>query len=429
MVKHFPTLLQNRYRTVRILGEGGNGIVVLADDERLNRRVALKRLNPAIVDARSKVRIQREALIMARLAHPNILKIFDAFEDDSILYLVMEYANNESLADLLRRKSNYNGLPVNDVIQIGLSLCSALQTAHNIGIIHRDIKPENVLLDDTSGINIIKLADFGIAHLSASETMLTRTGEVIGTPIYLTPEQVTGDKITVATDIYALGILFYRLLTNRHYLPVSHKQKEIHQRILNEAPLPFDNANTVPIWFSKLIFKMLEKSPAQRPSLKTVLRQLEKHTMDNTRGKSPFEHIHPFIKSGRFEMRNVLKSVVLLLIAFWLFESVGGKSLAIPVIPFQIPTGNDIIHVATDFVSKFTPVSENSTAIVKNANQYNGLKLRAEPSSTAKILASLSDGTEVKILAYRASEHWALVQTMGKQGWVYTDYLYGLPSR
>lgn len=425
MVEYFPSILQKRYRTIKTLGSGGYGIVALAQDERLNRRVALKRLHPAITDRRQKIRIQREAHIMAGLNHPNILKIYDVFEEKGVLYLAMEYANGGSLEQLLQRKSYSRGLPVEDVISIALAVSSALKAAHNVDIIHRDIKPGNILLLDTGSTYVVKLSDFGIAHLSIADTVLTKTGEIVGTPIYLTPEQISGNVVSTATDIYALGILLYRLLINKHYLPVTSNEKEMQRRILNDPPEAIDTARNVPAWLTTLIFQMLAKEPAKRPTLKSIVRQFETHRSTGFPRKSPFQQINFLSPHRRPIMRNFIKSVLLLAIAVWLFNLSGGTLPSIPNIPLELPTGSEIASFTTDMVARLTPVSKNSVAVVTGANQYNGLKLRRTPSRSGIIIDLLSDGTRVQVIRYSVDRNWAFVETVShhNRGWVYADYL------
>jgi len=430
MTKFFPGVLQKRYRVIRKLGDGGYGVVALAQDERLDRLVALKRLHSTVTDRRQKVRIRREAHIMASLNHPNILKIHDVFEEDSVLYLVMEYADKGSLQQLLERRANRHGLPIAEVIDMAWAIAGALQAAHHVGIIHRDIKPANILLHQAGGSYIPKLSDFGIAHLSDADTVLTRTGEIIGTPIYLAPEQVSGGPVSPATDVYAFGILLYRLIANKHYLPVTANETDMHNRILHQTPEAVDAIRRqTPAWLSHLVAAMLAKEPAKRPTFRSIIRQLDVHRGNAPKKRLLFQPADFFSTQRRPMMRNLLKSIILLVVAVWLFTFAGGKLPSLSDISVQIPSANQITGFAADIVSRLTPLSENSIAIVKGADQYNGLKLRTTPSQTGIIVDALSDGTSVRVIRYSADEQWAFVKTASgnDKGWVFAAYLFPLP--
>ncbi len=182
--------LSDRYRIEQELGRGGMATVFLARDLKHDRQVAIKVLHPELGATLGADRFDREIKLAARLQHPHILSLYDSGEADGLLYYVMPYVEGESLRDRLNREKL---LPIDDALQITLEVADALSYAHMLGIIHRDIKPENILLSGGHAL----VADFGIARAvtSAGGEKLTQTGMALGTPLYMSPEQATGEEV------------------------------------------------------------------------------------------------------------------------------------------------------------------------------------------------------------------------------------------
>src|SRR4051812_34624367 len=200
-------LVLGRYRLGERLGAGGFGTVYAAVDERLRREVAVKVIPGG--DGWNRSRGQREALAAARLDHPGVVGVYDAGEDGRARYLVSELVHGETLD----RLSAAGVLSDRDVLRIGLALCSALEHAHERGVVHRDVKPQNVIVPDAprSAAGVAKLADFGIAHLAGDEP-LTRTGDIVGTLAYMAPEQAAGERVDERADLYSLALVLYEAL-------------------------------------------------------------------------------------------------------------------------------------------------------------------------------------------------------------------------
>src|SRR3954471_4620098 len=202
-----PALVLQRYRLVRRLGSGGFGTVWLAQDERLDRPVAVKRVPTG--DAASAERARREALAAARLAHPGIVALYETDADEEACYLVSELVRGETLGAL----EEAGALSDRDVVEIRLGLCEALAHAPARGVVHRDVKPGNVLVPEApeDGGSPAKLTDFGIARVVGDDA-LTQTGDILGTLAYMAPEQAEGRGATAASDLYALGLVLYEAL-------------------------------------------------------------------------------------------------------------------------------------------------------------------------------------------------------------------------
>ena len=192
------------------LGAGGFAVVFQVRDVHLKRKLAVKLLSPDVIASHSVLeRFRREAETVAQLSHPHIVKLHFIGQKDDLVYLVMEMIDGGSLADRLQREQM---LPIDDAARIFGEVASALAHAHKRGVVHRDIKPQNVLLDSESGRALV--TDFGIARTAESGS-LTATGMVVGTPAYLSPEQVTGEPSDHRADIYALGVMAYEMLAGR----------------------------------------------------------------------------------------------------------------------------------------------------------------------------------------------------------------------
>jgi eukaryotic-like serine/threonine-protein kinase len=204
-------LFAGRYRLERRLGVGGMSTVQLAMDTKLERYVAVKLLAEHLAEDKSFVaRFRREALAAARLVHPNVVQVFDFGLDDETgrNFIVMEHVDGQSCAEILR---DQGALPPAEAVSILVQACRGLDYAHRNGVVHRDVKPGNLL---RSHEGVVKLADFGIAK-AAEDSEITKTGSVLGTAAYLSPEQARGERAGPPADLYALGVVSYQLLTGR----------------------------------------------------------------------------------------------------------------------------------------------------------------------------------------------------------------------
>ena len=231
------SLVAGRYRISGLIARGGMGAVHAAVDERLSREVALKTLRPELVEDSTLVaRFEREARTAARLAHPCIAQVLDfGTSPEGLLYLVMERVRGETLATLLKREGRLAPLRAADIVEQTLG---ALASAHAEGVVHRDLKPGNIMIVPSGeSRETVKLLDFGIAHLmdGAAYTRLTQTGVILGTPTYMSPEQALGERIDARTDVYAMGVILWCLLTGQK--PFSGpSMADVVEAILNTPP-------------------------------------------------------------------------------------------------------------------------------------------------------------------------------------------------
>jgi serine/threonine-protein kinase len=257
-------ILSGRYEIGDRLGSGGMSSVHQATDLILERTVAVKILAEHLSDDERFVeRFRREALAVAKLIHPNIVQVYDTGIDEGRHYIVMEYVQGRSGAQILQRQGPLDG---ETTAEIGAQACAGLDYAHRRGIIHRDVKPGNLMIVGGpvgGGEMTVKLTDFGIAR-AVEQTRITQVGSVVGTAAYLSPEQVRGEEATPATDVYALGVVLYQFLTGR--LPYEGSSlAELAVRQQNESPLPPSTYNDeVPEMLGAVVLRALEGDPARR---------------------------------------------------------------------------------------------------------------------------------------------------------------------
>ncbi|MBI3804540.1 MAG: serine/threonine protein kinase [Nitrospirae bacterium] len=257
-----------RYEILAEIGRGAMGIVYLGSDAKIDRQVALKCLRPELFEASeaNRKRFQKEILALGRLIHPNIVTIFDAGEDPATgtAYIVMEYVEGTSLAQLLKKGASFS---IDQVVHVAIQVCRALDFAHQKGVIHRDIKPGNILLTDD--LKTVKVTDFGIARLDGVGQ--TQTDHLLGTPQYMSPEQCRGEQIDGRSDLFSVGALLYELLLFQKPFPGETIPAIMHQ-VLTKTPMaPEFVSPKIPSLLSHAVMKALEKEPGKRFSSGTEM--------------------------------------------------------------------------------------------------------------------------------------------------------------
>jgi serine/threonine protein kinase len=248
-----------KYHILRKLGQGGTSTVYLAHDPTADREVALKVIKPEFLEdprmgKQNRKQLEVEVALAGKLSHPNIVKTYEAVISDEISYIAMEYISGGTLEKHIRPD---NLLPLDRVVEYMFKCCRALNYAQFNGVIHRDIKPANLLLCNP---NEIKISDLG----AAIRLDLERTQGSVGSPNYMSPEQVRGDEVTHQTDIYSLGVVMFRLLTG--HSPYTPKNlAHLYQQIMNEAPRqPTVLRSDLPPQLERIVLKALQKDPKKR---------------------------------------------------------------------------------------------------------------------------------------------------------------------
>jgi len=259
-----------RYVIESVLGKGAMGVVYLARDPQIERELALKTIrfdesDRSFNPEEAKARFLKEARISGRLQHPHIVTVFDVGEDGGTLYLAMELVQGGSLS---QRLAEPDSLSVFDRVRIVAEVAEALGHAHERGVLHRDVKPANILLTPEGSA---KVTDFGIGKLLTGDTDLTSTGQMVGSPAYMSPEQIKGEKLDARTDIFSLGVVLYQALTLRKPFPADTLTTLVYQILHEEPPDPSLSRADLPPELSPVVRKCLEKNRDRRYATATEL--------------------------------------------------------------------------------------------------------------------------------------------------------------
>jgi serine/threonine protein kinase len=284
-----PADFADRYQILSVLGQGAFGVVYKARHSLMGRTVAIKVLHEEMPDSMLMRRFQVEAQAASNLSHPNIVTVYDfGASANNQLYLVMDFVEGTDLDETLQSEGR---LAVQRALNIFIQACDALEHAHHRGVIHRDLKPSNIMLATTDGAaDTVKIVDFGLAKLAAvNAERLTATGDLLGTPLYMSPEQCLGEPLDARSDIYALGCIMYRVLTG--HLPIEGKNilATLYQQI-SAPPVPFEKSAPglqIPACVEKIVLKALQKDPAARyQSMAELGRELRNVQNALTSGKT-----------------------------------------------------------------------------------------------------------------------------------------------
>ena len=312
-------IIKERYEVVEILGEGGMAFVYKARDKQLQRDVAIKTLKPNYVNQEKFVdRFRREAQTAANLNHPNIVQIFDwGIEDEP--YFVMEYIEGNTLTSII---SGNRTVGLNDILYIGSQVANGLKEAHKRGLVHRDIKPGNIMITPDGKV---KVTDFGIVSLQNEESDITKTGAVLGTASYISPEQAQGKPVSFESDLYSLGTVLYELIAGKPPFtgdsPIATATKH-----LTDKPEKLSNyRKDIPKALENAILKLLEKRPSDRfksaEDLRALLLQQRKQIQINQTQENLIDLTNPKIKF-RFTLPALIISVALVFGTVWALSNV-----------------------------------------------------------------------------------------------------------
>jgi serine/threonine-protein kinase len=411
--------LAGRYRIEREQGRGGMATVFLAEDLKHHRPVAIKVLDPDLAAVIGPKRFLREIEVAARLQHPHILPLLDSGDADGLLYYVMPYVAGESLRTRLDRERQ---LPVEDALQLGGEVASALDYAHRHGVVHRDIKPENILLGDGQAV----VADFGIARAiaTAGGAKLTTTGASLGTPLYMSPEQAMGsDELDGRSDLYSLACVLYEMLSGQPPFIGSTAESLVHQH-LSVEPRPVTLLRTiVPQHVDRALAKSLAKAAADRfGTASEFAAALAPRSATGAVAAEP----RP-AKPARPRARALAVAVAIAVVAFTAFAAsqrlgpfarwLGGSSSAhaankewILVAEFEGPPDDSTLAIATrDLVS----AALDQSAIVATVPRE---QIRLALERAGKPTNTRVDAELAKELAYRSAVRAVVEGKIGRLG-------------
>jgi len=272
-------VVDSRYRVIDVLGRGGMGVVYKIEHQRMGKIAAMKVLHRDLAGDKEVItRFRREAEAVSKLTHPNTVQVFDFGTAQGALYLVMEYVRGLDIGSLIDRDG---AMDFERAAPLFAQVCSALTEAHELGIVHRDLKPENILVTRTpSGQDFVKVLDFGLAKLAQREELseVTGRGQVVGTPYYMSPEQIRGeDEVDGRSDIYSLGSLMYKVLTGEPAFTATSPVGVLTKHLTEPVVPPSRRISTrLPDRVDDIVLKAMQKRPADRyPSVRNMLEDLD----------------------------------------------------------------------------------------------------------------------------------------------------------
>ena len=312
-------IIKDRYEIEEVLGEGGIAFVYKAKDRQLQRTVAIKTLKPNYVSQEKFVdRFRREAQTAANLNHPNIVQIFDwGIEDEP--YFVMEYIEGNTLTSII---SSNRTVGLNDILYIGSQVASGLKEAHKHGLVHRDIKPGNIMITPSGKV---KVTDFGIVSLQNEESDITKTGAVLGTASYISPEQAQGKAVSFESDLYSLGTVLYELITGKPPFSGDSPIATATKHLTDKPEKLSTYRKDIPKGLENAVLKLLEKRPYDRfksaEDLRALLLQQRKQIQINQTQENLVDLTNPKIKF-RFTLPALVISIMLVFGTVWTLSNI-----------------------------------------------------------------------------------------------------------
>ena len=342
-------IIKDRYEIEEILGEGGMAFVYRAKDRQLQRTVAIKTLKPNYVSQEKFVdRFRREAQTAANLNHPNIVQIFDwGIEDEP--YFVMEYIEGNTLTSII---SSNRTVGLNDILYIGSQVASGLKEAHKHGLVHRDIKPGNIMITPSGKV---KVTDFGIVSLQNEESDITKTGAVLGTASYISPEQAQGKAVSFESDLYSLGTVLYELITGKPPFSGDSPIATATKHLTDKPEKLSTYRKDIPKGLENAVLKLLEKRPSDRfksaEDLRALLLQQRKQIQINQTQENLVDLTNPKIKF-RFTLPALVISIMLVFGTVWtlsnIFEGLPVDGGAPSVVEIPDLTGSEQAQALND---------------------------------------------------------------------------------
>lgn len=272
------TLLNGRYRLIAQHGSGGMAVIYKAVDQELGRTVAVKVLRPSLTkDPVFLGRFRNEARAVANLSHPNIVTVHDVGSDGQTQYIVMEFVEGQDLKKIIRSDGI---LTVQRTLDLAVQICAGIGFAHRAGLVHADLKPQNILVTKD---DMVKVTDFGIAQALTDTQPMPRQDVVWGSPHYFSPEQARGEKPTPASDVYAIGIVMFEMLTGRLPYTGASQQELAMAHLRDRVPLATEFNPSVPDALARIIYKVMSKEPSARYRMADQLGHILRSYQDGNR--------------------------------------------------------------------------------------------------------------------------------------------------
>jgi len=359
-----------RYEILQTLGQGGMGVVYLARQKKLDRLVAIKAISPYLVqEPEVRERFAAEASVLARLSHPNIVTLYDYIEEPDALYLVMEYVEGKPLSEILKA----GPLPLESIRKYFTQILDAFAYAHSKGVIHRDIKPSNIIITLQEQVKIL---DFGVAKILSSDHSQTRTGMRLGTLMYMSPEQVKGEKnIDARSDIYSLGVVLFEMLTGKPPYDPELGEFEMSLRIVQEPLFDLNHppAN-IPQKILEVILHATEKNPEHRFSSCAEFREaFERAFQEGISSPIPPTEVTPALPAPASKDRKkfwikIAGGIAVFILGIVLLTFLGGRRASNGTTSLADSLGADTSSVASD-----TPALRADTLTAPSESSQSGL--------------------------------------------------------
>ncbi len=372
-------VIKDRYKVVELLGEGGMAFVYKARDMQLERDVAIKTLKPNYVDQITFVeRFKREAQTAANLNHPNIVQIFDWGIDEEP-YFVMEYIEGNTLTSIISSKRSVS---LSDALFIGAQVANGLQAAHSQGLVHRDIKPGNIMITPDGKV---KVTDFGIVSIQDEESDITKTGSILGTASYISPEQAQGKAVSIESDLYSLGTVLYELITGNPPFEAESPIAIATKHLTEKPEKPSKYRKDLPRGIETAILKLLHKNARDRfksaEDLRASLLQQRNQLQMIQTQENLVDLTNPNIKY-KFTLPALIVSIALIAGTFWtlskIFEGLPTDGGAPTLIEIPDLTGSDQAEALSELQSLGFKVGIENSA---DPNVPSGSVIRTQPSA------------------------------------------------
>jgi len=344
------------YKILEKLGEGGMGVVYLAEDTKLERKVAIKFLPRHVAgNSEERERFKIEAKAAAALNHPNIATIYAIEESGDDTFIVMEFIDSVELKDKIKTGS----ISINDSINIAIQIAEGLEAAHKKGIVHRDIKSQNIMITSDGKV---KIMDFGLAKVSGA-TQLTKVGSTLGTAAYMSPEQALGEEVDNRSDIFSFGVVLYEMLTTKLPFNAEHQAALVYS-VINETPEPVARFNNmVSQDFERIVFKALAKDKKERyqhaddiiADLRRERKNIEYAKADHDSIRSTTSQVNsrqPGKNIRRFYIPSVILILLAVVAAYFVFFGQGSEINSIAVLPFSIASSDSSAEILSDGVTE-----------------------------------------------------------------------------
>ena len=376
-------IVKERYEILEILGEGGMAFVYKARDTQLERFVAIKTLKPNYVNQETFVdRFKREAKTAANLNHPNIVQIFDwGIEDEP--YFVMEYIEGNTLTSIIAKNRT---ISLGDILFIGAQVSSGLHAAHQKGLVHRDIKPGNIMITPDGKV---KVTDFGIVSLQNEESDITKTGSILGTASYISPEQAQGKPVYIESDLYSLGTVLYELITGKPPFTGDSPISTATKHLTDKPEKPSSFRRDLPKGVESAVLKLLEKTTYDRfksaEDLRATLLQQRKALQSEQTRENLVDLTNPKIKL-RFTLPALLISIGVVFGTIWtltqVFDGLPVDGGAPTLIEIPDLTGSDQAQALSDLQNLGFKVGIENAA---DSSVPVGSVIRTQPPSSTVI--------------------------------------------